>query len=54
MLLAILSSVITGLFIPYAFSKLNSDPANASGPVATIIQDILSVTIYLLVAEWLL
>ena len=54
MLLAILSSVITGLFIPYAFSKLNSDPANASGPVATIIQDILSVTIYLLVAQWLL
>lgn len=54
MFLAILSSVITGLFIPYAFSKLNFDPANASGPIATIIQDLMSVTIYLLVAKAIL
>lgn len=54
MILAILSSVITGLFIPYAFSKLRFDPANASGPIATIIQDIMSVTIYLLVAQSIL
>jgi len=46
--------VITGLFIPYAFSKLRFDPANASGPIATIIQDIMSVTIYLLVAKAIL
>lgn len=54
MFLAILSAVITGLFIPYAFSKLRFDPANASGPIATIIQDIMSVTIYLLVAQAIL
>ncbi|MBU1202828.1 magnesium transporter [Patescibacteria group bacterium] len=54
MFLAILSSIITGLFIPYAFSRLRFDPANASGPIATIIQDLTSVTIYLLVAKWLL
>lgn len=54
MFLAILSSIITGLFIPYIFSRFNFDPANASGPIATIIQDIMSVTIYLLVAKWLL
>lgn len=54
MFLAILSSIITGLFIPYAFSRLRFDPANASGPIATIVQDLTSVTIYLLVAKWLL
>ncbi len=54
MFLAILSSIITGLFIPYIFSRFKFDPANASGPVATIIQDLMSVTIYLLVATWIL
>jgi len=52
--LTVLSSIITGIFIPYAFSKLKFDPANASGPIATIIQDLLSVTIYLLIASSLL
>jgi magnesium transporter len=51
---AIISSVITGLMVPYLFGKLRLDPANASGPVATIIQDIFSVTIFFLVASWLL
>ena len=54
MFLAILSSIITGLFIPYAFSRLRFDPANASGPIATIIQDLMSVLIYLSVANFLL
>lgn len=54
MFLAILSSIITGLFIPYAFSRLRFDPANASGPIATIIQDLISIAIYLLVAKSLL
>lgn len=52
--ITILSSVITGIFIPYAFSKLHFDPANASGPIATIIQDLVSVTIYLLIANIML
>lgn len=52
--IAIISSVGTGLIIPYLFSRLNMDPANASGPIATIIQDILSVTIYFSVAAFLL
>ncbi|MGQ9688877.1 MAG: magnesium transporter [Desulfobaccales bacterium] len=52
--LAIFSSVLTGLVVPYGFGKLRLDPANASGPVATIIQDIFSVTILFLVASWLL
>ena len=48
------SSVLTGLCIPYMFGRLRLDPANASGPVATIIQDLLSVTIFFLIASWLL
>jgi magnesium transporter len=51
---AITSSVLTGLCVPYMFGRLRLDPANASGPVATIIQDLLSVTIFFLVASWLL
>jgi magnesium transporter len=48
--IAIISSVLTGLIIPYVFSKFHFDPANASGPVATIIQDILSILIYFSIA----
>jgi len=53
-LVTIISSIITGIFIPYAFSKLRFDPANASGPIATILQDIISVGLYLLIAKALL
>lgn len=51
---AITSSIFTGLLVPYFFNKENFDPANASGPIATIIQDLLSVTIYFLLASVLL
>lgn len=51
---AILSSVVVSLLVPYTFSRLKLDPANTSGPVATIMQDIISVSIYLSVAVWLL
>lgn len=52
--LTILSAIVTGVLIPYAFSRLKFDPANASGPIATIIQDLLSVLIYLMVANSLM
>ncbi|OGC78224.1 hypothetical protein A2619_02675 [candidate division WWE3 bacterium RIFOXYD1_FULL_39_9] len=51
---AILSSLFTGLFIPYFFNRIKQDPANASGPVATIIQDTISVVVYLTVAALLI
>lgn len=51
---AVLSSLVTGLFIPYMFRSLKFDPANASGPIATIIQDVLSISIYFLIASILL
>lgn len=53
--LAILSSIFTGMLIPFViFRELKMDPANASGPIATIIQDLLSVTIYFTLAHYLL
>ena len=48
------TTVITSLFIPLFFLKLKKDPADGSGPVSTIIQDILGVVIYFLIASWLL
>lgn len=51
---AILSSMVTGLVVPFLFGKIKLDPANASGPIATIIQDLLSVLVYLGTATWLL
>ena len=52
--LTILSSIFTGVFIPWIFHRLKFDPASASGPIATILQDLISIIIYLLVAKSLL
>jgi magnesium transporter len=54
MFVSIISSVITGLAIPYLFEKMKMDPADASGPVGTIIQDGVSVIIYLSIASYFL
>lgn len=54
LLFSVMSSVITGLSIPYVFHKLSLDPANASGPIATILQDMFSVLVYFLIASSLL
>lgn len=43
---AIMSSLVTGLVIPYMFWRFHQDPAESSGPVGTIIQDGMSVLIY--------
>lgn len=54
LLFAIASSLLTGIIIPFLFSKMKLDPADASGPIGTIIQDIVSVSVYLLIAFLLL
>lgn len=51
---ATLSSVFTGLVIPFVLRRQKGDPANGSGPIGTMIQDALSVVIYLLIAYWML
>jgi magnesium transporter len=52
--LSVFSSAVTATIIasclPWVVSVLKGDPAAASGPVATVIQDFLSVTIYLGIA----
>jgi magnesium transporter len=39
-----------GLLLPWLFQRMGSDPALGSGPVATIIQDVLSLLIYFAIA----
>jgi magnesium transporter len=43
-----------GLLLPWIFSRLGYDPALGAGPVATAIQDVLSLTIYFLIATALI
>ncbi len=54
MFTATLSSILSGLLIPYLISKMRFDPATVSGPIGTIIQDFLTVLIYLVIANVLL
>ncbi len=51
---SVCSSLCTGLLIPFLFSKLSLDPADASGPIATILQDMMSIVIYLGIASAML
>lgn len=39
-----------GLLLPWALARLGSDPAHGAGPLATVIQDVLSILIYLSIA----
>jgi magnesium transporter len=43
-----------GLVLPYALHRLGSDPALGSGPLATIVQDVLSIVIYFALAAWII
>jgi magnesium transporter len=40
--------------LPWALHRLGIDPAFGSGPLATVIQDLLSIMIYLAIASTLL
>jgi magnesium transporter len=41
---------VVAMLLPWAMSRLGRDPAFGSGPLATVIQDLLSLVIYFLVA----
>jgi len=43
-----------GLLLPWSLSRLNVDPAFGSGPVATILQDVLTILLYFFVMTSLL
>lgn len=51
---ATVSALFSGLLVPFLFRKMKVDPANASGPLGTIIQDTVSVAVYFSIATWLL
>jgi magnesium transporter len=38
-----------GLLFPWALSRIGLDPAFGAGPIATIVQDVLTIVIYFLV-----
>jgi magnesium transporter len=40
-----------GLLLPWVFARLGLDPALGSGPLGTVVQDVLSLAIYFLVAS---
>ncbi|MBG6191847.1 Mg/Co/Ni transporter MgtE [Arthrobacter sp. CAN_A212] len=44
-------ATIIALVLPWIISRFGKDPAFGSGPLATVIQDILTVTIYLATAS---
>lgn len=54
MFLSIMASVIIATWAPLLFKKINFDPAVATGPLATIISDLVTLSIYLGVALLLL
>jgi magnesium transporter len=43
-----------GLFLPWLLARHGKDPAFGSGPLATVIQDVLSLLIYLGIAQILI
>lgn len=43
-----------GFLLPWLFHRVGVDPALGSGPVATVIQDVFSLAVYLGLARWLM
>jgi len=54
LIVASMLSTTIGIFLPWVIWKLGADPALGSGPVATILQDILSLLAYFGIVAWLL
>lgn len=43
-------STVLAMALPWAFQRFGADPAFGSGPLATVIQDLLSIAVYLAIA----
>lgn len=54
LLMACTIATTLGLCLPWAFIRIGWDPAHASGPIGTIVQDVLSLLIYFAAATALL
>ena len=46
-------ATVIAMLLPWLLRRLGRDPAFGSGPLATVIQDLLSLVIYFAVAGWL-
>lgn len=54
MLVSIFAATFIAVAIPWAFNRFGKDPAFGSGPFATIVQDLLSLTVYFIIATLIL
>jgi magnesium transporter len=43
-------ATLIAMLLPWAFQRTGADPAFGSGPLATVIQDLLSIAVYLVTA----
>ena len=43
-------ATLVAMALPWAFQRLGADPAFGSGPLATVVQDLLSIVIYFVTA----
>lgn len=50
----LISTLLTSFFIPYLFFIYKKDPADGSGPLSTIVQDLFGISLYFLIALTLL
>jgi magnesium transporter len=48
------TATLTAMALPWLFRTFGFDPAFGSGPLATVIQDLLSIWIYLLVGTFVI
>jgi magnesium transporter len=53
MFLACTTATIIAMLLPWLFSAAGHDPAFGSGPLATVVQDLLSIALYFTVA-WIM
>lgn len=44
------TATLVAMALPWLFSRMGADPAFGSGPLATVVQDLLSLLIYFAVA----
>lgn len=44
-------ATVVAMALPWVFNRLGKDPAFGSGPLATVVQDLLSILVYLLIAQ---
>ncbi len=54
MFLAVFVAACVGILAPWFFDRMGIDPAVASGPLVTTVNDLLGVSMYLMLASWML